>query len=83
MDITIHDVTQENVQAILNLRVGAAQQGFIESTQQCLDEAKECANYKPVGLYVDFMWIMSSSDFRCMAISKSEREMGVFGWTAF
>lgn len=53
MDIRIHDVTQENVQEILNLRVGEAQQGFIETTQQCLDEAKECANFKPVGLYAD------------------------------
>lgn len=54
MGITIHDVTQENVQEILNLRVGSAQQGFIETTQQCLDEAKACANFKPVGLYVDY-----------------------------
>ncbi|MEK4424069.1 GNAT family N-acetyltransferase [Solibacillus sp. FSL K6-1523] len=53
MGISIHDVTQENVQEILNLRVGEAQQGFIETTQQCLDEAKECANFKPVGLYSD------------------------------
>ncbi|ATP39022.1 spermidine acetyltransferase [Solibacillus sp. R5-41] len=53
MDITIHDVTQENVQEILNLRVGEAQQNFIETTRQCLDEAKECANFKPVGLYSD------------------------------
>ena len=53
MGISIHDVTQENVQEILNLRVGEAQQDFIETTQQCLDEAKECANFKPVGLYSD------------------------------
>ncbi|MEG0472966.1 MAG: GNAT family N-acetyltransferase [Solibacillus sp.] len=53
MGIIIHDVTQDNVQEILNLRVGEAQQNFIETTQQCLDEAKECANFKPVGLYSD------------------------------
>lgn len=53
MGISIHDVTQENVQEILNLRVGEAQQNFIETTQQCLDEANECANFKPVGLYAD------------------------------
>lgn len=53
MNISIHDVTQENVQEILNLRVGEAQKNFIETTQECLDEAKECANFKPVGLYAD------------------------------
>lgn len=53
MNISIHDVTQENVQEILNLRVGELQQSFIETTEQCLDEAKECRFYKPVGLYAD------------------------------
>ncbi|WP_313892420.1 GNAT family N-acetyltransferase [Psychrobacillus sp.] len=53
MTISIHDVTQENVQEILNLRVGESQQSFIETTEQCLDEAKECEFYKPVALYAD------------------------------
>lgn len=53
MDISIHDVTQENVQEILKLSVGNSQASFIESTEQCIEEAKICNFYKPVGLYSD------------------------------
>ncbi|QUG41623.1 GNAT family N-acetyltransferase [Psychrobacillus sp. INOP01] len=53
MNITIHDVTQENVQNILELSVGELQVSFIESTEQCMKEAEECTNFKPVGLYTD------------------------------
>ena len=53
MEITIHDVIKENEEEILGLRVSEKQTNFIETTQQCLDEAKECAQYKPVGLYVN------------------------------
>ncbi|WP_342511592.1 GNAT family N-acetyltransferase [Sporosarcina sp. FSL K6-1522] len=53
MGITIHDVTQDNEEEILRLSVAESQTNFIETTEQCLEEAKECAYYKPVGLYVD------------------------------
>lgn len=53
MGIAIHDVTQDNEEDILNLSVAESQTNFIETTAQCLDEAKECPNFKPVGLYVD------------------------------
>ena len=53
MGIAIHDVTKDNEEEILDLRVATSQKNFIETTQQCLEEAKECAYYQPVGLYVD------------------------------
>ncbi|TQR20620.1 GNAT family N-acetyltransferase [Psychrobacillus vulpis] len=53
MDISIHDVTHENMEQILNLSVGKLQTSFIETTSQCLEEANACTFYKPVGLYSD------------------------------
>ncbi|MCG7334441.1 GNAT family N-acetyltransferase [Sporosarcina sp. ACRSM] len=53
MNIAIHDVTKDNEKEILGLHVAKSQMNFIETTQQCLKEAKECALFKPVGLYAD------------------------------
>ncbi|CAM4007972.1 GNAT family N-acetyltransferase [Lederbergia lenta] len=53
MNIEILDVTNEDVQDILHLTVEETQTSFVETTEQCLKEAKECANYKPVGLYAN------------------------------
>lgn len=53
MNISIRDVTAENVQEILKLSVRGIQASFIETTEQCLEEAEECTIYKPVGLYAD------------------------------
>lgn len=53
MGIAIHDVTEVNKEEILGLRVATSQTDFIETTRQCLDEAKEYTQFKPVGLYVD------------------------------
>ena len=51
MIVIINDVTKDNVNDILKLRINEEQQSFIETPQQCLDEAKACSNFKPVGLY--------------------------------
>jgi len=53
MNISIRDVTAENVQEILKLSVRGVQASFIETTAQCLEESEECTIYKPVGLYAD------------------------------
>ncbi|MGE7768242.1 GNAT family N-acetyltransferase [Peribacillus sp. NPDC096540] len=53
MTITINEVTNENVNDILKLGINTKQKSFIETTEQCLEEAKECKYYKPVGLYSD------------------------------
>jgi len=49
--INIHDVTKENVQEILKLKVLPGQNGFIETPAECLAEAEACPQFKPVGLY--------------------------------
>lgn len=51
MGISIHDVTKENEEEILSLSVSESQTNFIETTEQCLDDAKEYPEFKPVGLY--------------------------------
>lgn len=51
MSISIHDVTKENEEDILSLSVSESQTNFIETTEQCLDDAKEYPEFKPVGLY--------------------------------
>ncbi|KAA0965313.1 GNAT family N-acetyltransferase [Sporosarcina sp. ANT_H38] len=53
MTILISEVTNENINDILELSINEAQKSFIETPQQCLEEAKECSNFKPVGLYSD------------------------------
>ncbi|MEG1141698.1 MAG: GNAT family N-acetyltransferase, partial [Clostridia bacterium] len=53
MSISIKDVTDKNIEQILNLSVNKSQSSYIESTKECIKEAKECKYYEPVGLYVD------------------------------
>lgn len=47
----IRDVTPHNKSQILSLHIAKEQLSFIESTEQCLQEAKEDTRYIPVGLY--------------------------------
>ena len=51
MAIIINEVTNDNIDAILKLNINEAQKTFIETPQQCIEEAKECSYFKPVGLY--------------------------------
>ncbi len=51
MTVIINEVTNDNINDILKLHINEEQQSFIETPQQCLDEAKACSNFKPVGLY--------------------------------
>ncbi|WP_440620769.1 spermine/spermidine acetyltransferase [Bacillus subtilis] len=53
MSINIKAVTNDNRAAILDLRVSQNQLSYIESTKVCLEDAKECHYYKPVGLYYE------------------------------
>lgn len=47
----IRDITALNKQNVLALHIAANQQDFIETTQQCLDEAASDQRFIPVGLY--------------------------------
>ncbi|MCK8043663.1 GNAT family N-acetyltransferase [Shewanella sp. 1CM18E] len=49
--LSIQEITQSNLQALLNLKLNTAQTGFIEPIADCLQEAKEDPRYKPVALY--------------------------------
>jgi len=53
MNTSIHDVTKENIAEIKNLSVSSSQEDYVDSTKDCLIEALENDNYKPVGLYMD------------------------------
>lgn len=53
MALHIEKVTAKNRADILALSVAASQEGFIETTAQCLQEEEEDARFIPVGLYVD------------------------------
>lgn len=53
MEIEIKKVTKENLKEILSLHVKPSQKTYIETTKECLDDAKECDCYRPVGLYSD------------------------------
>ncbi|MCP6683886.1 GNAT family N-acetyltransferase [Bacillus nakamurai] len=53
MNIEIKAVTEENRADILALHVSESQTSYIETTEQCLKEAKECRYYHPAGLYRD------------------------------
>ncbi|UPO90175.1 GNAT family N-acetyltransferase [Niallia sp. Man26] len=49
--IEIRPVTKANASEVLALKVNESQRHYIETTEQCLEDAKNCVYYKPVGLY--------------------------------
>jgi diamine N-acetyltransferase len=51
MNIEIREITAENLKEILALRVRDSQKSYIESIEQCLEDATECTSYQPVGLH--------------------------------
>ncbi len=53
MKTEIKNVSAENLQAVLDLRVASDQISYIESTARCLQDARECAYYVPAALYAD------------------------------
>jgi diamine N-acetyltransferase len=53
MNIDIREITTENLKEVLSLRVSESQKSYIESIEQCLEDAAECDSYRPVGLYKD------------------------------
>lgn len=53
MSISLREVTEDNKEEVLQIQVKETQSGYIETVEACLEEAKRCKMYKPVGLYVD------------------------------
>lgn len=51
MNLYIKNINENNYEEIVNLRVSKDQINFIESVKDCLEEAKEYLNWRPVGIY--------------------------------
>lgn len=51
MKLTIKKVTEDNYNEVLGLRVNKGQEGFIETTEKCLEESNELELWRPVGIY--------------------------------
>lgn len=49
--LTLRKVDNSNLDDILNLRVNKGQKNFIETTEECLNEARELELWRPVGIY--------------------------------
>jgi len=47
----ICEITVDNKQQALQLKVAPNQQGYVETVEECLTEAREDTRYVPVGLY--------------------------------
>lgn len=50
-NLTLRKVDNSNLDEILNLRVNESQKNFIETTEECLNEARELNLWRPVGIY--------------------------------
>ncbi|MCM3758524.1 GNAT family N-acetyltransferase [Sporosarcina aquimarina] len=55
MNYDIQHVSETNRREMLALRVSEKQRGFIETIEECLAEAKQWKEFRPVGLYVDYV----------------------------
>ena len=55
MQLRLEPVTQENRLAVLSLRAGTGQEGFVETVSACLDEAAQRADWRPVAMY-GYFW---------------------------
>lgn len=50
-DVELRAVNDTNREAVLALRVRPGQEGYIETTAQCLKDAADCPHYRPLALY--------------------------------
>lgn len=51
MTLRLKKVCDENYKEVLNLHVAKGQEGYIETTRECLQEAEELSLWRPVGIY--------------------------------
>lgn len=51
MNLTFKTVSNSNRTELLNLQLAPGQEGFVESVRQCLAEAAQRKNWRPVGIY--------------------------------
>lgn len=53
MEIKILPVTEETREEITALRILPEQRGYVETVEECLEEAAHNARWNPVGIYAD------------------------------
>ncbi|MCR8746293.1 GNAT family N-acetyltransferase [Romboutsia lituseburensis] len=51
MSLTIKNINEKNREDILGLKVLKSQENFIETIEECLDEASEDSKWRTVGIY--------------------------------
>lgn len=51
MKLAIKEVNDKNNNEVLKLKVKKSQEGFIETVEECLNEAKQISLWRPVGIY--------------------------------
>ena len=51
MRIRIEPITEQNQKDVLELEAACGQEGFVESVEECLEEAGQWRQWRPVGLY--------------------------------
>lgn len=51
MNLKIKEINKDNYKEALKLQVFEEQIGYIESVQECLEEASENSSWRPVGIY--------------------------------
>lgn len=55
MHLAIKNIDESNRQEILNLKVSKSQESFIETIEECLDEASKDLKWRNVGVYDEDM----------------------------
>ena len=53
MKLHFEPVEKSNRREVLKLHTAPGQEGFVESVEECLQEAEEFDNWRPVGIYRD------------------------------
>ncbi|NFH69437.1 GNAT family N-acetyltransferase [Clostridium botulinum] len=72
MNLNLKKVTYKNYEEVKSVHVAKGQEGFIETTEQCLNEAKNLDIWRPVGIYDDKKLI----GFAMYGFFKNEGENG-------
>ncbi|MGL5694506.1 MAG: GNAT family N-acetyltransferase [Peptostreptococcaceae bacterium] len=72
MNLQIKKISKNNYEEILKLQVSKEQEGFIESIEECLEEANQDSKWREVGIYDEDVPV----GFAMYALFKDEGEHG-------
>ena len=51
MDLHFEPITDDNRERALKLHISPTQKGYVETVEECLEEASHGRNWRPVGIY--------------------------------